>query len=348
MALSSCNILTMVYPNTKPNLHHSDHSVPKHTPWLCKPATCRPLYPNMLHGFVNLQHSDHSVPKHKAQPATFRPQCIQTQSMALSACNIQTTVYPNTKPMALSALQNTDHGVPKHSPWLCQPATFRPVYPNTQPMALSACNIQTSVPKHTAHSFVCPATFRPQCTQTHSPWLCQPATYRPQCTQTHSPRLCHPATFRPQCPQTQSPTCNIQTTVYPNTQPMALSACNIQTSVPKHTAHGFVSLQHSDQCTQTHSPRLCQPATFRPQCNQTVLFLAILSVLFLAILSVLFLAILYHRVQFQCAHMHADMCVCVWESVRAQERDREKERVSESTTVFSYSSDFVLYCNCSC
>ena len=214
-----------------------------------------------------------------------------TQSMALSTCNIQTTVYPNTQPMALSTdnIQTT-------------------VYPNTVHGFVILQHLDHSVPKHKAQ----PATFRPQCTQTHSPWLCQPATFRP---------------------------------VYPNTQPMALSACNIQTGVPKHTVHGFVSLQHSDRCTQTHSPWLCQPATFRPvypntqsmalsacniqtgvpkhspwlcqpatfrpQCNQTVLFLVIL----------------YHRVQFQCAHMHAYMyvCMCVGECACARKRQRERE-----------------------
>ena len=45
---------------------------------------------------------------------------------------------------------------------------------------------------------------------------------------------------------------------------------------------------------------------------------------------------------------YACIHVCVWEGVRAQKRDREKERVSESesTTFFSSSSDFVLYCSC--
>ena len=119
MALSTCNIQTTVYPNTQPmalptcsiqtkstqhtvhgfvKLQHSDHSVHKHSPWLCHNATLRPhctqtqrptcniqttVYPNTVHSFVNLQHSDHIVPRHKAQPASFKPQCTQTHSMSL-------------------------------------------------------------------------------------------------------------------------------------------------------------------------------------------------------------------------------------------------------------------------
>ena len=174
-------------------------SVPKHTPWLC-------------------------------QPATFRPQCTQTQSPWLCLpCRIQTMVYPNTV-HGFANLQHSDqctqtHSTQTHSPQLCLPGNIQTtVYPNTQSMALSTCNIQTTVYPNTVHGFV----IQQQLDHRHK---AQPETFRPQCTQTHSPWLCQPATFRP---------------VYPNTQSMALSACNTQTSVPKHTVHGFVSLQHSD------------------------------------------------------------------------------------------------------
>ena len=239
-------------------------SVPKHTPWLCQPATFRPqctqtqsptcniqttVSPNTVHGFVSLQHSDHSVPKHKAHgfvcPAEYRPWCTQTQSTALPTCNIQTSVPKHTAHGFVS-LQHSDQCTQTHSPQLCLPGNIQTtVYPNTQSMALSTCNIQTTVYPNTVHGFV----ILQQLDHSIPKRKAQPETFRPQCTQTHSPWLCQPATFR---------------LVYPNTQPMALSACNIQTGVPKHTAHGFVSLQHSDWCTQTHSPWLCQPATLRP------------------------------------------------------------------------------------